>query len=71
MSAITSFRDKELRLLRASELCEMPTTTLKDKVNKKEENIEKLVNIRGSRKPVLSEVDFRFFFLKQCTRRNW
>jgi len=57
-----SFRNKEMRLLRASELREVPTSTLKDKVNNKEENTERLVNIRRSREPVLSEVDFRCFF---------
>lgn len=51
-----------MRLLRASELREVPTSTLKDKVNNKEENTERLVNIRRSREPVLSEVDFRCFF---------
>jgi hypothetical protein len=62
MRAITSFRNKEMRLLRAFELCEVPKSTRKDTVNNKVENIEKLVNIPGSRKPVLSEVDFRCFF---------
>jgi len=62
MRTITSFRDKEMHLLRASELCEVATSTLKDTVNNKEENTKKLVNIRRSRKLVLREVDFRCFF---------
>ena len=62
MGAITSFRNKEMPLLRASELCEVPTSTVKNIVSNKEENIEKLVNTLGSRKPVLSEVELRCFF---------
>ena len=52
MRTTTSFRNKEMRLMRASELCEVRTSTLKDTVNNKDENTEKLVNIRRSRKPV-------------------
>ena len=52
MRTITSFKNKEMRLLRASELCEVRISTLKDRVNNKEENTEKLVNIRRSRKPI-------------------
>ena len=68
MRAILSFRNKELLLLRTSELREVPTSTIKDKVNNKEENIEILVNIRGSRKPVLSEVEFRCLFFLNSVR---
>jgi hypothetical protein len=42
-------------LLRASKVFEVPKSTLKDKVNNNEQNIEKLVNIRIGRKPVLPE----------------
>jgi hypothetical protein len=54
-------RNKEMLLMRASKLCELPKSTLKDRVNNKEQNTEKLVRIRSYSKPVLSETDFRPF----------
>jgi hypothetical protein len=55
MSAIIAVRNKEMGLLQASKVFEVPKLTLKDKVKSKEQSIEKLVNIRISRKPVLPE----------------
>jgi len=53
-------RKKEMLLMRASKLCELPKSSLKA-VNNKEQNTEKLVRIRSHSKPVLSEADFRPF----------
>jgi len=39
-------RNKEMALLRAFKLFEVPEYALKNKVNSKEHNIDKLVNIR-------------------------
>jgi hypothetical protein len=44
--------------MRASTLGEVPKSTLKDKVNNKDQNIEKLVNFQSCRKLVLSEAGF-------------
>jgi hypothetical protein len=55
MRAIMAVRNKEMGLLRASKLYDGPKSTLKDKVNHKEQNVEKLVNIRIGRKPILPE----------------
>jgi hypothetical protein len=48
-------RNKEIGLLPASKLFEMPKSTLNGKVNSKEQSIETLVNIRIGRKPLLPE----------------
>jgi hypothetical protein len=40
-------------LLRACEVCEVPESTLKDNVNGKEQNTEKLVSIGIDSKPLL------------------
>jgi hypothetical protein len=55
MRAIMAVRNKKMGLLRASKLFEVPKSTLKDKVKSNEQNIEKIVNIRIGRKPVLPE----------------
>ena len=43
---IMAARNKEMALLRAFKLFEAPEYALKNKVNSKEQNIDKLVNIR-------------------------
>jgi len=58
-------------LMRAFKLRELPKSTLKDRVNNKEQNTEKLVSIRSYSKPVLSEADFRPFSGKRLCGRNW
>jgi hypothetical protein len=45
MRVTMAFRNNEMCLLRAYKLCEVPKSTLKYKVNSKEQNIEKLVYI--------------------------
>ena len=57
-------RNREMRLLRASKLREVPKSTFKDKVNSKDQNIEKLRagNIRSCRKPVLLRQILSSFF---------
>jgi hypothetical protein len=71
MCEIIAVRNKEMGLLRASKLFEVPKLTLKDKVKSKEQSIEKLVNIRNSRKSVLPEdlenalVSYRLIMEKQ------
>jgi hypothetical protein len=55
MRSIMAVRNKEMGLLQVSILFEVLESTLKDKVNTNEQNIEKLVNIRIDRKPVLPE----------------
>ena len=42
--------------MRAYKLCEVPKSTLKDKVKNKEKNIEKISQYSSCRKPVLDEV---------------
>jgi hypothetical protein len=48
-------RKKQMLLLLASTLYEVPKSALKDKANGKEQNIKKLVNTLIRRKPVLPE----------------
>lgn len=57
---------KEMPSMRASTLDEVPKSTLKDKVNNKEQNTEKLVNFRSCRKLVLSEAEFRWGFREEA-----
>jgi hypothetical protein len=52
MRAIMAFRKKEMCIMRASKLGEVPKSTLKVKVNNKEQNIEKLFNFRSCTKLV-------------------
>jgi hypothetical protein len=52
-NAIKAVRCKEMGLKTASRVFEVPRSTLKDKVNSKETDIEKLINTRLGRKPVL------------------
>jgi hypothetical protein len=69
MRAIMAVRKREMRLLRASKLREVPKSTFKDKVNSEDQNIEKLraVNIRSCRKPVLlMQILSSFFFLEEA-----
>jgi hypothetical protein len=47
--------NKEMGLLRASKVFEVPKSTLKDKVKRTEQSIEKFLNIGIGRKPVLPE----------------
>ena len=54
-------RNKEMLLMRASKLRELPKSTHKDRDNNKKQNVETLVSIRSFNKPVLSEADFRPF----------
>jgi hypothetical protein len=65
------FKNKEMLLMLASKLRELPKSTLKDRVNNKEQNTEKLVSIRSYSKPVLSEADFRPSSGKRLCGRNW
>jgi hypothetical protein len=51
--------------MRASTLGGVPKSTLKDRVNNKKQNIEKLVNFRSCRKLVLSEAEFRWVFREE------
>jgi len=51
--------------MRASTLGEVSKSTLKDKVNNKEQNIEKLVNFLSCWKLVLSEAEFRWVFREE------
>lgn len=52
-NAIKAVRCKEMGLKTASRVFEVPRSTLKDKVNSKETDIEKLISTRLGRKPVL------------------
>lgn len=52
---ITAVRNKEVGLTRASKIFEVPRSTLKDKANSGEADINTLVNTRHDRKPVLPE----------------
>ena len=52
-NVIKAVRCKEMGLKTASRVFEVPRSTLKDKVNSKETDIEKLINTRLGRKPVL------------------
>jgi ribosomal protein L13E len=52
-NAIRAVRSKEMELKRASRVFEVPRSTLKDKVNNKETDVETLINTRLGRKPVL------------------
>lgn len=51
--AILTVRAKEMGLLRASKHFSVPKSTLKDKVNSAEEDVNKLVSIKLGRKPTL------------------
>ncbi|KAJ4452263.1 hypothetical protein ANN_03781 [Periplaneta americana] len=52
-AAIISVRNKVMGLQRASNTFNVPKSTLKDKVNSKEEDVDKLVSTKLGRKPVL------------------
>ena len=52
--AKTGVRNKEMLLMRASKLRELPKSTLKARFKNKEQNTEKLVSIRSYSKLVLS-----------------
>jgi hypothetical protein len=72
MTAIMAVRNKEMRLLRATELCEFPESKLKNKVSCKEQNIEKLVSIPICRNPVKRcKFQVLFFFWKRLGGRNF
>ncbi|KAJ4441345.1 hypothetical protein ANN_11200 [Periplaneta americana] len=51
--AIISVRKKGMALQRASNTFSVPKSTLKDKVNSKEEDVDKLVSTKLGREPVL------------------
>jgi hypothetical protein len=59
---IMAARNKEMALLRAFKLFEVPKYALKNKVNSKEHNIDKLVNIRKCASFSLPHDKILFFF---------
>jgi hypothetical protein len=62
MRAIMAVRNKVMRSLRASKLCEVPRSKLKYKINNNEQNIEKSTNIRNCRKAILMKQISGIFF---------
>jgi hypothetical protein len=50
---IMIIRNREMGLLRASKVFDVPESTLKHKVKSAEQGIEKLVSVRTCKKPVL------------------
>jgi hypothetical protein len=55
LRAIMAVRNKEMGLMQASKLYEVPKSTMKGKVNGKEQNTEEVINIRIRWKTVLPE----------------
>jgi hypothetical protein len=51
--AVKAVRDKEMGLLKASKMFNVPRATLKDYVNSRGKEVEHLVTMRMGRKPVL------------------
>jgi hypothetical protein len=51
--AVKAVRDKEMGLLKASKMFNVPRATLKDCVNSRGKEVEHLVTMRMGRKPVL------------------
>ncbi|KAJ8878463.1 hypothetical protein PR048_019041 [Dryococelus australis] len=52
---ILTARGKEMGLSRASKMFDVPKSTLKDKVNSREEDVDKLVSTKLGRKPTLGD----------------
>ena len=52
-NAIKTVRSEAIRLKKKSKVFEIPRSTIKNKVNSKETDIQKLINTRLVRKPVL------------------
>lgn len=63
--AIVAVRSKEMGLLRASKIYEVPKSTLKDKVNSGEADINKLISVKLGRKPILGG-DIESALVKYC-----
>lgn len=63
--AIIAVRNKEVGLGRASKTFEVPKSTLKDKVNSGEANLNKLVKTKLGRKSVLDN-DLEQSLVKYC-----
>ena len=63
--AILSVRAKEMELKRTSKFFDVPKSTLKDKVNGQEGDVDKLVTTKLGRKPVLGQ-DLESELLKYC-----
>ncbi|KAJ8871963.1 hypothetical protein PR048_028303 [Dryococelus australis] len=62
---ILAFRGKEMGLSRASKLFDVPIFTLKDKVNSREEDVDKLFGTKLGRNPTLRD-EIEDALMKYC-----